>query len=85
MTKKIKHPTNKHERRVIEKKKKLHSNASPVAQLLNEREIIHASRTDNRELHPRRDLDGPVGGELPPPLRPVEGYRGSDQTGNDSS
>lgn len=39
MIKKTKHPTNKFERRVIEKKKKVHSNASPVFKLLAEREL----------------------------------------------
>jgi len=57
MIKKTKHPSNKAERRAIERKKKLHSNASPVAKLLFEREQSDAPRTGM--LDQQRDGEGP--------------------------
>jgi hypothetical protein len=41
MIRKIKHPSNRGERLALERKKKVHSNASPVYKLLQQRELTH--------------------------------------------
>jgi hypothetical protein len=59
MIKKVHHPQNRGERLALRvKKAKIHSNASPVYRLLQEKEELDAAVKKSRDAHQRSDRKG---------------------------
>lgn len=67
MIKKAKHPSGRGERMALKAKKdKVHSNASPVFKLLQEKEILDAAATKRTKRIPSRYDPTGLGSSVPP-------------------